>query len=854
MNPQKLLDNFSTHLKNTIARAISLASYIQEDQVEPVHLLIALTQEDGSVGMEMLKKTGLTQKSVTEYLSTAYHISIHKTQSLDTARSLPELSEGSREALEQALLLAYDRNHTYIGTEHLLYGLVHGHDKKIQNIFIAHRVEFQNIEAMLEAILENTSKLSGLNAESGENTTTELESPETDTPHMPLPSLMPIMGLSQKKQKHQASALEQFTADLTGSSLQKNIDPVIGREKELERIVHILSRRTKNNPILIGEPGVGKTAIAEGLAKKINLRQVPDLLKRKKIRSLDLTLLIAGTIYRGEFESRLKQVIDELSERDDCILFIDELHNIIGAGSNQGTLDAANILKPALARGQLRCIGATTYDEYKKYIASDPALERRFEPIHVKEPDEAQTYQILEGLKPHYEQFHHLRINTGALKRAVELSSKYINDKFQPDKSIDLMDEAAAAVRSSQKDSLSKQKIDLLLDRKIIGEEKKQKAIQEERLKDALQYKKEITRLEKQIQSLEKQGLEEKKGSAKTQVTEKDVIKALSLKLNIDASILERDDWQNIQTLEKRLKNSIVGQDQAIRQVINVLKKSYIGIKDDQKPFASLLFVGPSGVGKTELAKALARELYQDPKALIRLDMSEFAEAHSVSKLLGAPAGYLGFKERNRFFEEIQKRPYSIVLFDEIDKAHPDVAKLLLQILDEGTLTDSNGKRVFFKHAVIILTSNLGSDIFKSSGIGFGQTVKNGAHDRKAVESKVKSLLKQEIGSSILSRIGQTLLFYPLGQPELKIIVKRHIADINKKLKKKRNMTISADAKALRSIITESYDQDSGARNIHQNVDSILNDLIVNILGKDSTETRKKRYVLTHETQHFKLI
>lgn len=839
MNPQALVDNFSTHLKSTIARSISLAAYLQVDAVDPVHLLAALTHEEGAVGAEILKRLEMTHETVLPLIAAEENIELKQLQSISGSSNLPELSEQTRTVLEKALLLAYDRSHNYIGTEHLLHGLITSGNDDIRHVFVAHKIEYKEVEGFVETALQNTSKFSDIDNMQGVFEGMQDEHSQNNT------SIMPFTG-SGTKQKKSNTALNQFTVNLTHKKQTEQLDPVIGREHEIERIINTLARRNKNNPILVGEPGVGKTAIVEGLAKRIAEGNVPELLKRKKIISLDLTLLIAGTIYRGEFESRLKQIMDEIAENDQYILFIDELHNIIGAGSNQGTLDAANILKPALARGQLRCIGATTYDEYKKYIASDPALERRFEVIHVEEPSIDETTQILTGLSQYYESFHSVSITKAAIEKAVELSSKYIHDKYQPDKSIDIIDEAAARVRSRHKTSTLAQKYHKLLKQKETYEEKKAQAIEQEELRRALQWKKKLERIEQKITTLEAQ-LQTEKKAKQGRVGAKDVAETVSNKFGINLDIVLSNEWDQLQTLEKRLKKHIVGQDEALGTVVQELQQSYIGITRTNKPFASFLFVGPSGVGKTELAKVLATELYHDPKALIKLDMSEFSESHSISKLLGAPAGYVGFKERNRFLDEINKRPYSVIVFDEFDKAHPDVRKLLLQMLDEGYVTDSGGKQIQLKHAIIILTSNVGADLFKSSGIGFGGT---GTTEQNKIETHVKQQLKEELGSSLLSRLDRTILFHPLATTDIAKIVKKHVQIINEQLKNNHNISIKLHKSAVDSIISEYYNQDLGARNIPTSIDHILNNLVIDVI---KNKPQEGALTLSHKSSGYTL-
>jgi len=624
---------------------------------------------------------------------------------------------------------------------------------------------------------------------------------------------------------------------------------VIGREQEIERLIHILLRRNKNNPVLIGEPGVGKTAIVEGLAKRIVEGDVPDALKRKKILSLDLTLLIAGTIYRGEFESRLKHIIDEVAHSPDTMLFIDEIHNIIGAGSNQGTMDAANILKPALARGQLRCIGATTHDEYAKHLKSDAALERRFQSVVVDEPSEADAIAILTGLKTYYDTFHHVNITSEAIEAAVSMSQKYIHDNYLPDKAIDLIDEAAASLRMTQKDTPAQKKLHELKQKLETCTEDKKRAIREERFDDALTLKQAEQALEKSIKQAKKARKAEPK-KRKKNVTKKEIAHVLSIRIGVDSDALLKDQWQQLDSVQKTLKDQVIGQDSAITTTMDALRQAYVGLKSPNKPLASLLFVGPSGVGKTALARALATELFHDAKALVRLDMSEFSEAHGVSKLLGSPAGYVGHKERNKFIDQLHKRPYAVVLFDEIDKAHPDVMRLLFQILDEGTLTDSTGKKVHFNHALIILTSNVGAEFYKSHGIGFGKE-KASSTMTAELKTALQAKIKEEFGPALTGRLSNTCYFTPLSDKDIERIIKQQIDFINKNMLAARKVRVRSDKSAITELARIADTADFGARNVEHIIRNTLATLLSEVYSK---KERKSSFRLKHTDGHFELV
>ncbi len=844
MTPQKLLDNFSTHLKNVIARAISRAHDAGAKQVDPLHLLIGLIEEPGSVATEVLTKQNFPLLEFRRSVVTREKKAIKA----EGDPTLPDLSTEASKVIEQALLAAFERGHSYIGTEHLLLSLLENPDQAMVQLFTALKIDQAKIIAVVIGSLETSGKTTAIDSMiQTMDTLAEAENEAEHTHDHPQAGATPNTGSKRKKQPEE-SAAKFFTVNLTDSAVEKKLDPVIGREQEINRVINILSRRTKNNPVLIGEPGVGKTAIVEGLAKRIKSGDVPDILRRKKIFSLDLTLLIAGTIYRGEFEARLKQVIDELSHDPNAILFIDELHTIIGAGSNQGTLDAANILKPALARGQLHCIGATTYDEYKKYIVADPALERRFQPVMVAEPTALQTVAILDGVKKYYEEFHGVSISLAAVETAVELSNKYLHDSYQPDKALDLLDEAAATVKVREHKSPINQKIAALEKQLHEHETQKAKALTDSNLKAAEKAKKAISKLEKEIKTIEKNAVKQKL-KQKITVNPADIVTTLASRLTIDPQLLATSEWDTIERLEKLLSEKIIGQNTVIQQITRTLKERYLGLGRKGKPFASFLFVGPSGVGKTEMAKLLAEGLYHDSQALIKLDMSEYAEGHSVAKILGSPAGYVGYKDRNRLFDELRRRPYSVILLDEIDKAHPDVRKLLLQILDEGSLTDSSGKKVHFNHAIIILTANIGSQLFKSAGIGFGNHTGTGA-----IEQKVKNAVKEELGPAVVSRLDGVAVFSPLAHTSLESIVRAEIARLSQELQVARALTISPDKAVVELLATESFHPDLGARPVQRLIEQLIPELIIAKLKKPTTKTKRVTHLtLTREQEKYVL-
>ena len=845
MNPNHILDNLSTHLKNTIASAISLATSCRSEHVTPLFMLASLMQEQGSVGAEILTKLGIEEKTITQKLQ-AQKPRDEFAQTGDTTTALlPELNDEARKILEKAMVLAYEHGHKYIGTEHLLYGLMHVPDATVSAILKKHKVTKKRVLDHVNIVLTSTNRFPEM--EDVMSVVDDLQGmADHDHDHThDHGDILPAKPKTKKTRKKQQSALELFATQLTDPKVQQHIDPVIGREKEIDRLMNVLARRSKNNPVLIGEPGVGKTAIVEGLAKRIVEGDVPDAIRHKKIYALDMALLISGTIYRGEFEARLKQLIDDIAAMPHVILFIDELHNIIGAGSNQGTMDAANILKPALARGQLRCIGATTLDEYSKYIASDPALERRFQSIDVAEPSPEEAIKILSGIKKHYEGYHSVDITPEAITTAVQLSTQYIHDNHLPDKAIDLLDEAAASVRMKQPMSAHQKKILTLTEKREALREQKEQAILDEEFDEAMRLKDTEQKVDKQLATLVKKKIT----TATVPVTRKDVAAVLSKRLHIGANELLMDEWQRLDAVGTRIRTSLFGQDHIVAQVTKGLNRTALR-HNHAPPKAAFLFVGPSGVGKTMLAKHLSETLYHDPKALIRFDMSEFSEGHSISKILGSPAGYVGHKERNRFTEQMKKRPHSVLLFDEIDKAHPDVIRLLLQILDEGAITDSAGKKLSFQHSIIVLTSNIGAQHYKSSGIGFGQAVS----EHTLRNDRILADLKETFDTTILGRLTDVCYFNELSAGAIQSLIKQSIQTLNTSLKKQHNLNIVLPKRTLEKLAKKAYNKDTGARHAHAVIEDIVHDLVLTFLEKNTPLASSQSIRLQEEQGHFSLV
>lgn len=800
-----MMQRFTDDAQRVLSLAQEAALELGHDYVGTEHVLIGLTKVKNGVAAKALEELGLVTEDIFEAVEE------HVGRGNKKATSI-YMTPRVKHVLELAIQVANHMNHNYVGTEHILLGLLSDGSGVAVAILRAMNIRSNDVVEAIRSIL-GSNKGSNNGGQEGININNDL------------------------------GELSDFATDLNESAKQGKIDPVIGRDTEIQRVIQILSRRTKNNPVLIGEPGVGKTAIAEGLAQRIVTGNVPEILRNKRIISLSIGSMLAGAKYRGEFEERLKKAIDEVQQHDDMIIFIDEIHTLVGAGATEGAMDAANILKPALARGEFQVIGATTLDEYKKHIEKDAALERRFQPVQVGEPNEEDALEILKGLRDRYEAFHKAKITDEALTAAVSLSSRYITDRFLPDKAIDVVDEAASKVR--MKVFSAAPDVKALEDRLNTVKKEKEAAVTSQDFEKAAKLRDEEQSLLKEIG--DKKSIAKEKSDQKLIVTEEDIAAVVAQWTGIPVAKIAEEESATLLHLEEELHKRVVGQDEAVTAVAKAVRRARAGLKDPKRPIGSFLFLGPTGVGKTELARALASSLFGDESAMIRLDMSEYMEKHTVSRLVGAPPGYVGYEEGGQLTDAVRRKPYSVILLDEVEKAHVDFFNILLQVLDDGRLTDSQGRTVDFRNTVIIMTSNLGAKALhkNSPELGFLAAKKSdfNVDENKEIEFKeakksVMDAVKRHFRPEFLNRIDEMIVFHPLTGEDLKEIVTILMSDVTKRLGE-RDLQLEITPEAMKLLVKEGSDFTMGARPLKRAIQRLIEDPVSDLILKGDAKEGK---------------
>ena len=801
---------FTKRAEKALEYAGDLAQGFGHNYIGTEHILYGLVKEGSGVASQVLNMQKITAENVVEEIE----VLIGKG---DKSQNRGEIgfTPRSKRVIENAFLEARKLGSEFIGTEHLLIGIMREGDSVAVRIMMDLNVNPQKLYNEIVKVINEDENA----------------------------------GVSDKQPKgkargsyNQTPTLNQYGTDLTKKATEGKLDPVIGRKDEIQRVIQILSRRTKNNPCLIGEPGVGKTAVAEGLAERIIAEDVPEMLKNKRVVSLDIASMIAGAKYRGDFEERIKKCLEEVKKAGDVILFIDEVHTIVGAGSAEGAVDAANILKPLLARGEVQVIGATTLNEYRKYIEKDSALERRFSPVTVGEPTNEETIEILKGIRDRYEAHHNVKITDEAIKAAVELSTRYINDRFLPDKAIDLVDEAASRVKMrtyTQPDTLKK------LEEEISAMNKeKDDAIKVQDFEKAAGLRDKIN-VEKEKLQKEKEKWESKNTKSITTLTEEDIAEVVASWTGVPVKKLTQTENEKLRNLEQTLHQRVIGQNEAVDAVAKAIRRGRVGLKDPNRPIGSFLFLGPTGVGKTELSKALAESLFGNEDAMIRIDMSEYMEGHSVSKLIGSPPGYVGFDEGGQLTEKIRRKPYSVILFDEIEKAHPDVMNMLLQILDDGRLTDAQGRTVNFKNTVIIMTSNIGARLITDkTTLGFSAGDKNEESQKEyeTIKKDVMGELKKQFRPEFINRIDEIIVFHKLNDEDIKQIIDIMLNQVTKRMKAK-GIELEIDNSVKELIAKKGVDTNYGARPLKRAIQSILEDKIAEEILDGNIKPNKKAVI-----------
>ena len=793
-----MMQRFTDDAQRVLSFAQEAALELGHDYVGTEHVLIGLTKVKNGVAAKALEELNIVTEDIFEAVEEQVGRGNKKATSI-------YMTPRVKNVLELAVQVANRMNHNYVGTEHILLGLLSDGGGVAVGILRAMNIRTDDIVEAIRHILGSSTN-GDHSGQEGANNNGDL------------------------------GELTDFGTDLNESAKQGKIDPVIGRDTEIQRVIQILSRRTKNNPVLIGEPGVGKTAIAEGLAQRIVNGSVPEILRNKRIISLSISSMLAGAKYRGEFEERLKKAIDEVQQHDDMIIFIDEIHTLVGAGATEGAMDAANILKPALARGEFQVIGATTLDEYKKHIEKDAALERRFQPVQVGEPNEEDALEILSGLRDRYEAFHKAKITDEALKAAVTLSSRYITDRFLPDKAIDVVDEAASKVR--MKVFSAAPDVKALEDRLNTVKKEKEAAVTSQDFEKAAKLRDEEQVLVKEID--DKKSVAKEESDQKLIVTEDDIAAVVAQWTGIPVAKIAEEESETLLHLEDELHKRVIGQDDAVTAVAKAVRRARAGLKDPKRPIGSFLFLGPTGVGKTELARALASSLFGDESAMIRLDMSEYMEKHTVSRLVGAPPGYVGYEEGGQLTDAVRRKPYSVILLDEVEKAHADFFNILLQVLDDGRLTDSQGRTVDFRNTVIIMTSNLGAKALhkNSTELGFLAPKKAESHsndskkiDFKEAKKSVLDAVKRHFRPEFLNRIDEMIVFHPLTEEDLTKIVTILMSDVIKRLGE-RDLHLEITPEAMKLLVKEGSDFTMGARPLKRAIQRLIEDPVSDLILK----------------------
>ena len=805
-----MMYKFTNSAEKALELSGELAADFGHNYIGTEHILYGLVKEGSGVASQVLNLQEVTPENIEEEIEAL----VGKGTPIQNRQEIG-FTPRSKRVIENAFLEARKFGSEFIGTEHLLIGIMREGDSIAVRIMLDLGVNPQKLYNEIIKVI-NEDENANINEKQSNG--------------------------KGRGSYNQTPTLNQYGTDLTKKAAEGKLDPVIGRKTEIQRVIQILSRRTKNNPCLIGEPGVGKTAVAEGLAEKIISEDVAEMLKNKRVVSLDIASMVAGAKYRGDFEERIKKCLEEVKKSGDVILFIDEVHTIVGAGSAEGAVDAANILKPLLARGEVQVIGATTLNEYRKYIEKDSALERRFSPVTVGEPTKAETEEILKGIRDKYEAHHNVKITDEAIKSAVELSTRYINDRFLPDKAIDLIDEAASRVKMktyTQPESLKK-----LEDEIVTLDKEKEDTIRVQDFEKAAILRDKIKEEKEKLQK-EKEKWQNKNTKNVTALNEEDIAEVVASWTGVPVKKLTQSENEKLKNLEKTLHQRVIGQNEAVEAVAKAIRRGRVGLKDPNRPIGSFLFLGPTGVGKTELSKALAESLFGNEDAMIRIDMSEYMEGHSVSKLIGSPPGYVGFDDGGQLTEKIRRKPYSVILFDEIEKAHPDVMNMLLQILDDGRLTDAQGRTVNFKNTVIIMTSNIGARLITDkTTLGFSAVDKKDETQKEyeSIKKDVMGELKKQFRPEFINRIDEIIVFHKLNNEDIKQIIDIMINQVTKRMQEKGyNLEIEDSVKEL--IAKKGIDTNYGARPLKRAIQNILEDRVAEEILDGNIKQNKKAII-----------